>query len=138
MVATKGRVRLAAAKDAASKPSHKDKGLPGIRTITCTNCTVDEFVEMVGHPEGRFLYNETGLTGTYDFALTYEPVYACRDCTLGGPGGASPPPPPPPPDQAPPILSVALDQQLGLKLEKTKRPVDVFVIDRIDRVPISN
>jgi len=137
MVTAKGRLQLAATKDAAAKPSHTDKVLPGIRTITCSNCTVDEFVGVVGHPEGRFLYNETGLTGTYDFALTYEPIYACRDCTLGGPGGASPPPPPPP-DQAPPILSIALDQQLGLKLERKKRPVDVFVIDRIDRVPISN
>jgi uncharacterized protein (TIGR03435 family) len=33
---------------------------------------------------------------------------------------------------------VALDQQLGLKLEKKQRPVDVIVIDRIDRVPVPN
>jgi uncharacterized protein (TIGR03435 family) len=33
---------------------------------------------------------------------------------------------------------VALDQQLGLKLEKTQMPVDVIVIDRIDRLPVPN
>jgi uncharacterized protein (TIGR03435 family) len=33
---------------------------------------------------------------------------------------------------------VALDQQLGLKLEKKQRPVDVIGIDRIDRAPVSN
>jgi uncharacterized protein (TIGR03435 family) len=136
MIAAKGRVRPAAPRNAASKPSHKERTLPGIRAITCSNCTVGEFAEMLGHPEGRLVYDETGLTGTYDFALTYEPAYACRDCTSGGPGGASPPPPPP--DQGPPILSVALDQQLGLKLEKKQRPAEVFVIDRIDRVPVPN
>jgi uncharacterized protein (TIGR03435 family) len=138
MVAAKGRVRLAVPKDAASNPLHKDNTLPGTRTIICANCTVGEFVKMLGHPEGRFIFDETGLTGTYDFALTYESVYDCKNCTLGGPDGASPPPPAPPLDQAPPVLSVALDQQLGLKLEKKQRPVDVIVIDRIDRAPVSN
>jgi uncharacterized protein (TIGR03435 family) len=138
MVAAKGRVRLAAPKDAASNPSKKDSTLPGTRTITCGNCTVGEFVKMLGHPEGRFVFDETGLTGTYDFALNYEPVYACKGCTLVGPDGASSPPPAPPLDQAPPVLSVALDQQLGLKLEKKQRPVDVIVIDRIDRIPVPN
>jgi uncharacterized protein (TIGR03435 family) len=96
----KAHVRLPAPKDAASKSSHKEKELPGIRTITCGNCTVGEFVKMLG------IFDETGLTGTYDFALTYEPDYGvCKGCTRGGPGGASPPPPPPPLDQAPPILS---------------------------------
>ncbi len=41
-------------------------------------------------------------------------------------------------EQAPPVLSVALDKQLGLKLEKKQRPVDVIVIDRIDRAPVPN
>jgi uncharacterized protein (TIGR03435 family) len=138
MITAKGRVRLPAPKDAASNPSHKENTLPGIRTITCSNCTVGEFVKMLGHPDGRFILDETGLTETYDFALTYEPVYACKGCTVGGLGGASPPPPPPALDQAPPVLSVALDQQLGLKLEKNQGLVDVIVIDRIDRVPTPN
>jgi len=33
---------------------------------------------------------------------------------------------------------VALEQQLGLKLEKKQRAVDLIVIDRIDRVPVTN
>jgi uncharacterized protein (TIGR03435 family) len=138
LIAAKGRVRLPAAKDSASNPLRKENSLPGIRTITCSNCTVGEFVKMLDHPDGRFVFDETGLTGTWDFALTYEPVYDCKGCTLGGSDGASPPPPPPPVDQAPPVLSVALDQQLGLKLEKKERPVDVIVIDSIDRVPTPN
>lgn len=137
LIAAKGRMRLPAPKDPASKPSHKDMGRPGSRTVTCGNCTVGEFVKMLGHPDGRFIFDKTGLVGSYDFALTYEPIYDCKHCELGGPLGV-PAPPPPPPDQAPPVLSVALDQQLGLKLEKKQRPVDVIVIDHIDRVPIPN
>lgn len=139
LTAAKGSAKLRAPKNAASEPSHKENELPGIRTLTCGNCTVGEFVKMLGHPEGRFVFDETGLTGTYDFALTYEPVYgACKNCTLGGPDGTSPPPQPPPPDQAPPVLSVALNQQLGFRLEKKQMPVDVLVIDRIDRLPVAN
>jgi uncharacterized protein (TIGR03435 family) len=138
LIAAKGQARLPAPKDPASRPSHKDTGRPGTRTINCGNCTVAEFVKMLGQPEGRFLFDETGLTGTYDFALTYEPVYTCTRCTLSGPDGPIPPPPALPLDQAPPVLSVALDQQLGLKLAKKQMPVDVLVIDRIDRVPAPN
>jgi uncharacterized protein (TIGR03435 family) len=138
LTAAKGRLRLDAAKNAASKLSRKEYEVPGVRNLTCGNCTVGQFVKLLGHPEGRLVFDETGLTGTYDFAITYEPAYgACKGCTLGG-GGASAPPPPPPPDEAPPVLSVALDQQLGLKLERRQRPVDVIVIDRIDRVPVEN
>ena len=138
LITAKGGRRLPAPKDAAANPSPKENTLPGIRTITCGNCTVGAFVNLLGHHEGRFIFDETGLTGAYDFALTYEPVYFCKGCTPGETGGASPPPAPPPLDQAPPVLSVALSQQLGLKLEKKLRSVDVIVIDRIDRVPESN
>jgi uncharacterized protein (TIGR03435 family) len=138
ILTVKGRARLPVPKEPASNPSLAEWALPGTRTITCGNCSIGEFVKMLGHPEGRFVFDETGLTGAYDFALTYEPLYACKNCTVGGPGDAAPPPPPPTPDQAPPILSVALDQQLGLKLEKKQMPVDVLVIDRIDRIPAAN
>jgi uncharacterized protein (TIGR03435 family) len=94
----KGRARLPAPREPASNPSHNERTLPGIRTITCGNCTVGEFVKMLGNPEGRFVFDETGLTGAYDFALTYEPFYACKSCTVGGPGEAAPPPLPPSPD----------------------------------------
>jgi uncharacterized protein (TIGR03435 family) len=44
-------------------------------------------------------------------------------------------PPPPPPDtvDAPPDLFTAIQQQLGLKLDSTKAPVDVLVIDRVEK-----
>jgi uncharacterized protein (TIGR03435 family) len=47
-------------------------------------------------------------------------------------GPNAPAPPPPGPD-APPDLFAAFQQQLGLKLESTKAPVEVLVIDKVQK-----
>ena len=72
--------------------------------------------------------DKTGLTGKYDFSLNF----ACMYC------GGVPPPSTGELDDAPNIF-VALEKQLGLKLEKTKDvAVDVLVIDSADKVPTEN
>jgi uncharacterized protein (TIGR03435 family) len=72
----------------------------------------------------RPVVDKTGLTDRFDFSLRWTPDQA--------PGAAGPNASPPPPDNAdaPPDLFTAFQQQLGLKLESTKAPVDVMVIDR--------
>jgi uncharacterized protein (TIGR03435 family) len=71
--------------------------------------------------------DQTGLNEKYDFILKWTPDQG----QLLGLGGA----PPPPPDtvDAPPDLFTAVQQQLGLKLDSTRAPADVVVIDRIER-----
>jgi uncharacterized protein (TIGR03435 family) len=138
LLAPKGKHRLPSPNNPSASPSHKDHAAPGTRTLTCDNCTVKEFVRWLGKPEGHPVFDETGLTGNYDFSLTWEPNYGvCKGCTVGG-AGIGAPPPPPPTDQAPPILSVAIDQQLGLRLERRPRSVDVLVLDHVDRTPSAN
>ena len=64
----------------------------------------------------------TGLTGSYDLKLEWTPE---------GPGAAA--------DTADaPCLFAAVEQQLGIKLEVRKGPVEIIVIDRAERVPIQN
>ena len=71
---------------------------------------------------GRAIYDKTGLTGLYDFSLKWTPG------TEQVPGPFPEAPPPPPADSGPSIFT-ALQEQLGLRLESTKGPVEVIVID---------
>jgi uncharacterized protein (TIGR03435 family) len=75
--------------------------------------------------------DKTGLTGTYDIELSYAPDPGISLTGRDFPGGF-PAPPPAAPGDAPSIFS-AVQEQLGLKLESTKGPVDVLVIDSAER-----
>jgi len=66
--------------------------------------------------------DKTGLTGNYDFDLMFT-----RD---------DHPDDMPHPDRG--SIFVALQEQLGLKLEPEKVPVDYLVIDHVDKTPVEN
>lgn len=76
---------------------------------------------------GRVVVDRTRLTGTFDLDLTWTPDQL--------PPGSSPPGAPLPPSVASngPSIFTALLEQLGLKLASTKGPVDVVVIDSVER-----
>lgn len=75
----------------------------------------------------RPVIDRTGLTGRFDFNLTWTP----DDSQFRGLGVRVPAPSA---DQnAPPGLFTAIQEQLGLRLESTKAPVDVLVVDRVER-----
>jgi len=62
---------------------------------------------------GRAVVDRTGLTGNWAFELTYAPE--------------------PSPDSDAPSLFTAIQEELGIKLESTKGPVEVLVIDSVAR-----
>jgi len=72
--------------------------------------------------------DKTGLTGTYDFDLSYAPEQL---------GAAGQPPQlngaPAPIDPNAPSLFTAIQEQLGLKLDSQRGPVEVTVIDRVEQ-----
>jgi bla regulator protein blaR1 len=78
----------------------------------------------------RPVRDQTELHGRYDIKLEWTP-----DPGLGGPFGALSPggggPPPSAPDK--PSLFTALQEQLGLRLESRRGPVEIIVIDRVER-----
>ena len=76
---------------------------------------------------GRPVLDKTGLTGKYDFKLEWVPDSSLGPVPVGAlPGGA-------PPDLNGPSLFAALQEQLGLRLEPQKAPVEIFVIDHAAR-----
>ena len=87
---------------------------------------VHDLTQMLGHP----VLDKTELKGVYDFKLQFTP-----DDRLQPPSGLAPNErlPVPPADSNAPSLFDALQEQLGLKLESGKGPVEVIVIDHIER-----
>jgi uncharacterized protein (TIGR03435 family) len=87
-----------------------------------------------GRPDtgGRAVIDATGLTGSYDFALNFTPddvhIAQINDAVPGqGAANSSST------DSTGPSLFTALQEQLGLKLESRKAPVEVLVIDHVEQ-----
>ena len=108
-------------------PSGRFFGPPPM-TLRVTNATMGDVASVIQTGVlDKPVVDQTGLTEKYDFMLKFTPEQG----QMLGLGGA----PPPQPDNAdaPPDIFTAMQQQLGLKLESTKAPADVIVIDHIER-----
>ena len=79
---------------------------------------------------GQTIVDRTGLDGSFDLELTFDPASTA-------PGVPGAPPGPASTDDTAPSIVPALQEQLGLKLESTRGPVDVLVIDSAER-PTAN
>ena len=94
------------------------------------NNTIELLAEELAKKVGRVVMDKTGIQGRYDITLTWT-----QDDVLssgfGGTAGSAPAA-----DSGPSIFA-ALQEQLGLKLESQKGPVQVLVIDSID-MPSAN
>jgi uncharacterized protein (TIGR03435 family) len=75
----------------------------------------------------RSVVDKTGFIGTFDMHLEY----AADEATTGGVIG--PTGPADPVSLSAPSIFTALQEQLGIRLESGKGPVDVLVIDHLER-----
>ena len=82
--------------------------------VSARAMSMDRFAQSLARIASRPVINRTGLTGEFDVDLLYTP-----DLTAA------------PGDAAAPVLTTAAQEQLGLKLEPQRGPVDVVVIDRV-------
>ncbi len=95
-----------------------------------------ELVRILGMVMGRQVSDRTGVTGEFEVHLEFTP----DESTMGLPGSGGKDDPGGPPlatDPARPNIFAALQEQLGLKLTPAKGPVDVLVIDHVER-PTAN
>lgn len=74
--------------------------------------------QMLGYSAGRPVADKTGLERNYNFELHYAPLEETNSPL--------------------PSIFTAVQEQLGLKLEKQMVPVEMFVIDHVDRTPTEN
>ena len=91
-----------------------------------TGVTLTMFANVLSGFVGRNVVDRTGLNGSFDMELTYDPASAAK-APPGTPAG------PTTRDDTAPSIFTALQEQLGLKLESTRGAVDVLVIDAAER-----
>jgi len=97
---------------------------PGFLHLPARYASMDEFASLLQRSAlERPVVDQTGLTSRYDFDLEF----AIDETLFGGALGKGPD------DPAKPSLFAALQEQLGLKLEATRGPVSVLVIDHAER-----
>ena len=116
-----------------TKSEGDPNGLPalffrGLGVLPARNATMADLAGVMQTAVlDRPVVDRTALVGRYDFTLTWTP----DESQFGGLGARVPPPTGD--AAAPPGLFTAIQEQLGLKLESTKAPVEVLVIDRVEK-----
>jgi uncharacterized protein (TIGR03435 family) len=117
----------------ARKPNDGGAGFrlvfDGAARLPGRNATVAQLI-FVLQTRGVFdrpVVDKTGFTGNFDFDLSWSPI----ENQPGGRGAAIAS------DSDAPDLFTAIQQQLGLKLESRRGPVDVVMIDRVEK-PLTN
>jgi uncharacterized protein (TIGR03435 family) len=97
--------------------------LTGPDQFNGTDCTMTRIVDWLSHFDevgNRLVVDETGLKGRYDFVLSGVTM---------GPAGVNASAP----EENTTSIFTALREQLGLKLEPRKVPVEILVIDHVER-----
>jgi uncharacterized protein (TIGR03435 family) len=116
------------------RPQGKDGfptvSLPGSGTVietkdgraraTSKDVTLAKFAEFLSGQLGRPVVDRTNLTGTFSFSVYFTPE------ALNAP------------DSTDPGIFSAIQEQLGLKLEARRGPVELLIVDRAERTPIGN
>ena len=118
IVVAKGGPKLkeATADDAAKE--HVSMREPG--DLEAVHAGISYLPIMLNTEVDRAIVDNTGLTGRYDFTLKYVPASKSATDETGGPS-----------------IFTAIQEQLGLKLQPSKAPMDVLVIDSIQQ-PTTN
>ncbi|HMD83242.1 MAG TPA: M56 and DUF3738 domain-containing protein [Terriglobia bacterium] len=92
-----------------------------------------ELVDLLSQQLGRTVVDKTGLKGIYDFTIQWT-TDQTQAAVVNGPGdGKAGAATAPPSESSGSSLFTAIQEQLGLRLEPQKAPVEVLVIDHVER-----
>jgi uncharacterized protein (TIGR03435 family) len=102
-------------------------------SVSVQRAGVSQLIDILSNIFRAPVIDQTELKGRYDVTLNlakYMADFAAAHGTGGG-GGEAPPDP-----QA--IILRGLQEELGLKMEPKRMPIDLVVIDRAEKVPAEN
>jgi len=123
LVVAKSGPKLTESKDATGGTSiSSGNGRMTAKGVTMTKLT-QSLTQILSGELGRVVIDKTGIEGRYDLALTWSPDERSAATVIGSNEGSPPGP----------SIFTALQEQLGLKLESTKAPVETLVIDHIEQ-----
>jgi uncharacterized protein (TIGR03435 family) len=90
-----------------------------VDALTGRRVTMAQLTEVLEEALHTFVLDRTGLPGSYYFSATFDSLDHPRNPEA-------------------PTLFQALQAEMGLRLEKQKGPVEMLIVDRVDRVPAGN
>jgi len=91
-----------------------------VRTLTATKTSMAFLADLIARNLGETVVDKTGIDGVYDFELRWTNDDQATDA-----------------DSAP-TLFTALEETLGLRLQRQKVPVEIVVVDHAERAPTEN
>ncbi len=121
---------------------------PSAMTLAATSTPISQVAGLLRQFAGRDVIDKTGLQGLFDITLKFSadglslpirvtqspPVAGLRGAASATPGGAFTGPPPAAPVAAEPVPSLFYAiQELGLRLEQGRGPLEVLVIDSVQK-----
>jgi uncharacterized protein (TIGR03435 family) len=106
--------------------------MDGRRRIVGRVQSMKDLADLLGNQVGAPVVDKTGLGGTYDFTLDFALGPGRGVDALVGPAS--------PTDNTADVPNFfgGLQEQLGLKLEQKTGPLDVLVVDQVEKVPTDN
>jgi uncharacterized protein (TIGR03435 family) len=93
--------------------------------FVATKITMRHFADLLARQAGLPVVDSTKLEGVYDFTLNWSPAADLKVSSVAA-------------DEPGVSIFTALQEQLGLKLESGKGPVEVLAVDSIERKPTAN
>jgi uncharacterized protein (TIGR03435 family) len=111
----------------------EQEGSPSFSTgrlnLTGKGATVAQLIVFLSSQLRQPIVDQTGLTGRYDYFMDIN-AYITEEMR-NQPGGGPPP-------EAPSIVAQALQSQLGLRVDPKKTPLEVLIVDKIEKTPTEN
>jgi len=127
LVVAKNGPKMEESKDGDGNPQSMNRNINnGKDVLAAKTASIPMLVNALSNTLGRPVVDQTGLGGRYDFTLEWKPDTAQLAA------GPNPPALPQNIEDRPDLLT-AMRQQLGLKIESGKAPVETLVIDKVTK-----